>query len=644
MKSLSHKIIEKHLAIPADQKAGLSAGQTIQLKIDQSLTQDATGTMAFLQFEQMGVDKVKTKAYSYVDHNTLQSGFMNADDHKYLQTAANRYGVYFSKAGNGICHQLHLERFAVPGETLLGSDSHTPTCGAMGMIAIGAGGLDVAAAMAGKPYTLKMPAIVNVRLTGKLKHGVTAKDIIFKVLEKKTVKGGVGKIFEYTGPGLKNLSVPERGTITNMGAELGATTSIFPSDENTLEYLEKQGRADDYIKLLPDEDAVYDERMEIDLSQLEPLLAAPHSPDNIHPVKEFSDTKVDQICIGSCTNSSFTDLSNVAAILRGRTVHRDVSLAISFGSKQVLNMLAQSGDLSDLIASGARILEATCGPCIGMGQSPGSQAVSLRTFNRNFKGRSGTMDAQVYLVSPETAAASAITGYITDATDFSYKKAELPDFFLVDDSMILAPATDSNQPVIKGPNIKAVPVGPELGEICQRVMIKVGDNITTDHIAPAGSEVLPYRSNIEKISEFCFQPLDENFPARCREHDGGIIIAGSNYGQGSSREHAALAPLQLGIRAVIAKSYARIHQQNLINAGIIPFLFENEAAYNEIDLLDKLEIVDVMNLAPNRSFAVKNLTKNSVFTVCHTLDQEQIATIKAGGLLKKIASETKSGA
>lgn len=634
MKSLSHKIINDHLAEPAE----LKAGRTIRLKIDQSLTQDATGTMAFLQFERMGIDKVRTKAYSYVDHNTLQSGFMNADDHKYLQTVANRYGVYYSKAGNGICHQLHLERFAVPGETLLGSDSHTPTCGAMGMIAMGAGGLDVAAAMAGIPYTIKMPAIVNVRLTGKLRHGVTAKDVIFKVLEEKTVKGGVGKIFEYTGPGIKGLSVPERSTITNMGAELGATTSLFPSDENTLEYLEKQGRSEDYKELLPDKDAVYDEIMEINLDQLEPLLAAPHSPDNIHPVREFSATKVDQVCIGSCTNSSFTDLSNVAAILRGKTVHPDVSLTISFGSKQVLNMLARNGALADLIASGARLLESTCGPCIGMGQAPASGAVSLRTFNRNFKGRSGTMDARVYLVSPETAAASALTGYITDATKTPYEKTTLPDFFLLDDSMILAPDMDPDKPIVKGPNIKPVPLASELDEIKKRVMIKVGDNITTDHIAPAGSRVLPYRSNIEKISEFCFEPLDDNFPARCKDHGGGIIIAGSNYGQGSSREHAALAPLHLGIRAVIAKSYARIHQQNLINAGIIPFVFEDETAYDEIDLLDELEIIDVLNLAPERSFVVKNLTKGTVFTVCHTLDEDQVAIIKAGGLLNKIAA------
>lgn len=633
MKSLAHKIIDNHLAEPAE----LKAGETIRLKIDQTLTQDATGTMAFLQFEKMGIDKVRTKAFSYVDHNMLQSGYMNADDHKYLQTVANRYGAYYSKPGNGICHQVHLERFAVPGETLLGADSHTPTSGAIGMIAMGAGGLDVASAMAGQPYTIKMPAIINVHLTGSLRHGVSAKDIIFKVLEVKTVKGGVGKIFEYTGPGIKSLSVPERSTITNMGAELGATTSLFPSDENTFEYLDKQGRGSDYIALGPDEDAVYDEVLEINLDELEPLLAAPHSPDNIHPVKKFAGTKVDQVCVGSCTNSSFTDLCNVANIMRGKTVHPDVSFTVSFGSKQVLSMLARNGALADLIASGARLLESACGPCIGMGQAPPSGGVSLRTFNRNFQGRSGTFNSFVYLVSPETAAVSALTGYISDATDVPYEKTAMPDSYLIDDSMVVAPDFDPDKPIVKGPNIKSVPVGRSLGEMVKRVMIKVGDNITTDHIAPAGSRVLPYRSNIEKISEFCFEPLDENFYSRCKEHDGGFIIGGSNYGQGSSREHAALAPLHLGIRAVIAKSYARIHHQNLINAGIIPFIFENELSYDDVDLMDELEIVDVVNLAPGLTHVVHNKTKGTVFTITHDLDAEQVEIIKAGGLLNKIA-------
>lgn len=633
MKSLAHKIIDNHLAKPAE----LKAGETIRLKIDQTLTQDATGTMAFLQFEKMGIDKVRTKAFSYVDHNMLQSGYMNADDHKYLQTVANRYGAYYSKPGNGICHQVHLERFAVPGETLLGADSHTPTSGAIGMIAMGAGGLDVASAMAGQPYTIKMPAIINVHLTGSLRHGVSAKDIIFKVLEVKTVKGGVGKIFEYTGPGIKSLSVPERSTITNMGAELGATTSLFPSDENTFEYLDKQGRGSDYIALGPDEDAVYDEVLEINLDELEPLLAAPHSPDNIHPVKKFAGTKVDQVCVGSCTNSSFTDLCNVANIMRGKTVHPDVSFTVSFGSKQVLSMLARNGALADLIASGARLLESACGPCIGMGQAPPSGGVSLRTFNRNFQGRSGTFNSFVYLVSPETAAVSALTGYISDATDVPYEKTTMPDSYLIDDSMVVAPDFDPDKPIVKGPNIKSVPVGRSLGEMVKRVMIKVGDNITTDHIAPAGSRVLPYRSNIEKISEFCFEPLDENFYSRCKEHDGGFIIGGSNYGQGSSREHAALAPLHLGIRAVIAKSYARIHHQNLINAGIIPFIFENELSYDDVDLMDELEIVDVVKLAPGLTHVVHNKTKGTVFTITHDLDAEQVEIIKAGGLLNKIA-------
>lgn len=636
MKSLAHKIIYNHLVPDENTPAELKAGDTIRLKIDQTLTQDATGTMAFLQFEKMGVDRVKTKAYSYVDHNMLQSGFMNADDHKYLQTVASRYGVYYSKPGNGICHQVHLERFAVPGETLLGSDSHTPTSGAMGMIAMGAGGLDVACAMAGLPYTIKMPAIVNVHLTGTLRHGVSAKDIIFKVLEHKTVKGGVGKIFEYTGPGIKSLNVPERSTITNMGAELGATTSLFPSDENTLEYLEKQGRGHEYTALGPDENAVYDEILEINLDELEPLLAAPHSPDNIHPVNEFTHIKVDQINVGSCTNSSFTDLCNVAAILKGKTVHPDVSFTVSFGSKQVLNMLARNGALADLIASGARLLESACGPCIGMGQAPPSGGVSLRTFNRNFQGRSGTFNSYVYLVSPETAAASAITGYITDASEVPYEKTKMPDSYLIDDSMIVPPEFDADKPIVKGPNIKSVPVGRELSEMAKRVMIKVGDNITTDHIAPAGSKVLPYRSNIEKISEFCFSNVDEDFYSRCKEFDGGFIIAGTNYGQGSSREHAALAPLHLGIRAVIAQSYARIHHQNLINAGIIPFIFENEESLEQVDLLDDLEIVDVVSLAPGRAHAVHNKTKGLVFSITHDLDAEQVEIIKAGGLLNKI--------
>lgn len=614
----------------------MKAGNTIRLVIDNTLTQDATGTMAFLQFEQMGVDKVQTKAVSYIDHNTMQTGFMNADDHEYLQSVANRYGALFSKAGNGICHQVQLERFDKPGETLLGSDSHTPTAGGMGMIAIGAGGLDVACAMAGIPYTMQLPEVVNVKLTGKLRSGVSAKDIILKVLEIKSVKGGVGKIFEYTGEGIMSLSVPERSTITNMGAELGATTSLFPSDENTKEFLEKQGRGDDYIALAPDKDAIYDEVIEINLSELEPLCAAPHSPDNIKKVADLTDVKIDQVCIGSCTNSSFTDLSNAANILRGKQVHPDVSLTISFGSKQVLAMLAESGALTDIIASGARLLEAACGPCIGMGQSPKSDGVSLRTFNRNFYGRSGTLSADVYLVSPETAAISAINGFISHAMDLDYESATLPDSFLIDDSGILIPDLDLSKPIIKGPNIKDVPVGKPLGPIDKKVMIKVEDNITTDHIIPGGSAVLPFRSNIEKISEFCFSQIDPEFALRCLNHDGGLIVAGENYGQGSSREHAALAPLYLGIRAVIAKSYARIHKQNLINSSIIPLIFVDKEDYDSIELLDELEIKDIKNLAVGKKYTVFNKTKNIAFEVTHDLSEEQVKIIKNGGLLNSI--------
>ena len=633
MKSLAYKIIEKHLSEPAE----LKPGNTVKIKIDNTLTQDATGTMAYLQLEAMGIDKVVTKSVSYIDHNTLQNGFMNADDHKYLQTIANRYGVYFSKAGNGICHQVQLERFDVPGETLIGSDSHTPTAGGMGMIAFGAGGLDVACAMAGIPYTIKLPEVINVKLTGKLNNGVSAKDIILKVLELKSVKGGVGKIFEYSGDGIKSLSVPERSTITNMGAELGATTSIFPSDENTKEYLEKQGRGKDYIALSADDNALYDEVIEIDLNKLEPLCAAPHSPDNIKTIKELNDVKVDQVCIGSCTNSSYTDLCNVASILKGKKIHQDVSLTISFGSKQVLNMLAQNGALADLISSGARLLESTCGPCIGMGQSPRSNGVSLRTFNRNFYGRSGTMDAQVYLVSPETAAVSAINGYISDASGIEYERSVLPEHYIIDDSMILVPDCDKDKPIIKGPNIKVVPTGKPISDINKKVMIKVGDNITTDHIIPGGGKVLPYRSNIEKISEFTFSQIDEGFYNRCKENNGGIIVAGENYGQGSSREHAALAPLYLNIKAVIAISFARIHEQNLVNSAILPLRFVNPKDYDKLDLLDELEINNLEKLEDN--IEVINKTKGYTFIVTHNLTDEQKELMKYGGLLNMIKSK-----
>ncbi len=630
MKNLAYKIIENHLVEPVE----LKPGNVVKIKIDNTLTQDATGTMTYLQLEAMNIDRVVTKSLSYVDHNTLQDGFMNADDHKYLQTVANRYGVYFSKAGNGICHQVQLERFDVPGETLIGADSHTPTAGGMGTLAFGAGGLDVACAMAGIPYSIRLPEVVNVKLNGKLRNGVSAKDIILKLLEIKTVKGGVGKIFEYSGEGIKSLSVPERSTITNMGAELGATTSIFPSDENTKEFLEKQGRGQDYIPLSADVNAIYDEVIEIDLDTLVPLCAAPHSPDNIKIVKDLKHIKVDQVCIGSCTNSSFMDLCNAASILKGKKVHPDVSLTISFGSKQVLTMLSENGALTDLIASGARLLEAACGPCIGMGQSPRSKGVSLRTFNRNFCGRSGTMDAEVYLVSPETAAISAINGYISDATEVKYQKAMLPEKFTIDDSMILKPDCDRTKPVIKGPNIKDVPTGKPLEDINKKVMIKVKDNITTDHISPAGGKVLPFRSNIEKISEFTFSQLDKDFYQRCKKHDGGIIIAEENYGQGSSREVAALAPLYLNIKAVIAKSFARIHEQNLVNNGILPLLFTDEKDYEDIDLLDELVINNLFELSDK--IEVFNKTKNSRYYVTHDLSDEQKEIIRDGGLLNSI--------
>lgn len=629
-KSLAYKILEKHLV-----EGEMIKGQPIKIKIDNTLTQDATGTMAYLQLEAMHIDKVKTKrSVSYIDHNTLQSGFMNADDHKYLQTVASKYGIYYSKCGNGICHQVQLERFDIPGETLLGSDSHTPTGGGVGMIAMGAGGLDVACAMAGMPFSLNMPAIVNVKLHGNLKHGVSAKDIILKVLSIMSVKGGVGKIIEYSGDGIKNLSVPERSTICNMGAELGATTSLFPSDEVTKEFLEKQHRAQDFIPLAADDDAIYDEIIEINLDELEVLAACPHSPDNVKKVKELENIKVDQVCIGSCTNSSFTDIVTVANILRGKHVHPDVSLTISCGSKQVLNMLTKCGALSDLISSGARILECTCGPCIGMGQSPKTDAVSLRTFNRNFYGRSQTLSANVYLVSCETAALSALNGYISDPSTYEFEKAAMPDEYLIDDSMILAPKFDDE--VIKGPNIKDIPVKEPLDVIDAKVMIKLEDNITTDHIVPGGNKVLPYRSNIEKISEFCFSQVDAQFHDRCLANGKGVIIAKENYGQGSSREHAALAPMYLGIQAIVAKSYARIHKQNLINNGIIPFVFVDEKDYDDIDLLDELEFVDVKNIKEGVNVKVINHTKNKEFEVSHDLNEQQIKMIRSGGLLNMI--------
>lgn len=635
MPTLTEKIIKAHL-----QEGTMDRGCPIAIKIDQTLTQDATGTMAYLQLEAMGVDQVKTElSVSYVDHNTLQSGFENADDHKYLQTVANKHGIYFSRPGNGICHQVHLERFAAPGKTLLGSDSHTPTAGGIGALAIGAGGLDVACAMAGRPFNLKMPKVVNVKLTGALHKGVSSKDIILKVLQLMTVKGGVGKVIEYTGEGVKTLNIPQRATITNMGAELGATTSIFPSDEVTYEFLKKQNREDCFVALSADDDAVYDETYEINLDDLEPMIAMPHSPDAVKSISEVVGKKIDQVAIGSCTNSSYRDMMIVASILKNKTVAENVSLCISPGSKQVLTMLSQNGALTDLISSGARMLECTCGPCIGMGQSPITNAWSLRTFNRNFYGRSGTLSANVCLVSPEVAAYSAIKGVISDPREAEFDIPSEPDHFLVDDSMIIAPEKQhpENVEIVRGPNIKPLPENTPLADTVEKqVVIKVVDNITTDHIAPAGAKVLPFRSNIEKISEFIFRDVQAGFKQHCLSVGGGFIVAGQNYGQGSSREHAALAPMYLGIKAVIAKSFARIHQANLINFGIVPFTFANEADYDTIDEGDVLKISNLHQLAQGKAMMVENVTKKTSFAVNQALSQLDIDILMAGGRLNYI--------
>lgn len=632
--TLAEKIIKNHLV-----SGKMEKGQEIGIKIDQTLTQDSTGTMAYLQFEAMGVDRVKTKrSVAYIDHNMLQSGPENADDHLYIQTVAKKYGIYFSKPGNGICHQVHLERFSVPGDTLLGSDSHTPTCGGMGMLAIGAGGLDVAVAMAGGEYNILMPEIINVELKGKLSKFSSAKDVILEVLRHFTVKGGVNRIFEYTGEGVKTLSVPERGTITNMGAELGATTSIFPSDERTLEFLKAQGREQDFIPLSADHDAVYSQKIVIDLSALVPNIALPHSPDAVVPVSEVRGTKVNQVAIGSCTNSSYVDLMKVANILDGHTVHENVSLVISPGSKQVLNMLALNGGLAKIIGAGARILESGCGPCIGMGQAPANDAVSLRTFNRNFKGRCGTTSANVYLVSPEVAAFSAIKGYIAGSEDFDDSvdlDIKVPDSFLINDNMIMKPAeVGSEIEIIRGPNIKPFPKNKKMeGNVEGKSLIKVQDDVTTDHIMPSNASLLPYRSNIPYLSEYCLTPLDGEFPKRAKENNGGFIIAGKNYGQGSSREHAALAPLYLGIKAVLAKSFARIHKSNLINNGIIPVTFKNESDYDKIDMMDELLIEDAAKQVENKTIRIKNITKNYAFEMDLSISQREIEILKAGGLL-----------
>lgn len=635
MPTITEKIIQKHLV-----EGVMERGEPIAIRIDQTLTQDATGTMAYLQLEAMGVNQVKTDlSISYVDHNTLQSGFENADDHKYLQTVAMKHGVRFSRPGNGICHQVHLERFAKPGATLLGSDSHTPTAGGMGALAIGAGGLDVACAMAGMPFHLTMPKIINVRLHGALTKGVSSKDIILKVLQILSVKGGVGNVIEYSGDGVLTLSIPQRATITNMGAELGATTSIFPSDDITREFLKKQHREDVFEEITADDDAVYDAVIDIDLNTLEPMIAMPHSPDNVLPISEVLGLKVDQAAIGSCTNSSYMDMMSVAGILKNKTVSPDVSLVISPGSRQVLNMIAKNGGLSDMISAGARILETTCGPCIGMGQSPITNALSLRTFNRNFYGRSGTLSAKVCLVSPETAAASALHGYIVDPRTVEYELPQEPETFTIDDAMIIVPdaETAAETEVVRGPNIKPLPINTPLDDsIDKKVMIKVDDNITTDHIAPAGAKVLPYRSNIEKISEFIFMNVKASFHDDCLKNNGGFIIAGANYGQGSSREHAALAPMYLGIKAVIAKSFARIHRANLINFGIIPFTFCKESDYDAIDEMDELSITNLRSIAENTPVEVQNVTKNFSFMVEHHLIQRDIETILAGGTLNLI--------
>ena len=635
--NLTHKIIQQHLV-----EGSTSPKSPLALRIDQTLTQDATGTMAYLQFEAMGLDRVKNElAVSYVDHNTLQSGFENADDHRFLQSIASHYGIYFSRPGNGICHQVHLERFGIPGKTLLGSDSHTTTAGGIGMLAIGAGGLDVALSMAGQPFHLSMPAVVNVRLTGRLNRFVSAKDIILEILRRLTVKGGVGKILEYSGDGVKSLDVPERATITNMGAELGATTSIFPSDAKTLQFLRAQKRPEAYQPLSADAGAEYDEILEIDLSSLEPLIAKPHMPDQVVPVRELGGTEVHQVALGSCTNSSFRDLSMIARMVRGRRIHPDVSAALAPGSRQVVRTLMERGEWDAIVQSGIRILENVCGPCIGMGFSQPSHAVSLRTFNRNFEGRSGTKSAGVYLCSPETAIAAALTGRITDPRDLGSKAfpPRIPKLFPVDDSMIIPPA-DSGEKVeiIRGPNIKPLPVrGPLPDTLGGQVLIKVGDNITTDHIMPAGAKVLPLRSNIPAISEFVFEAVDPTFAQRARAAGGGFIVGGINYGQGSSREHAALAPMALGVKAVLAKSFARIHLANLINFGILPLVFQEETGYDHIQAGDVLEM-KVGNLL-QKPLLILNKTRGVEIPVSHSLSDRDIAIIHAGGSLAYAKSQ-----
>ena len=633
--TLAQKIIKEHIL-----SGEMTVGSEIGLKIDQTLTQDATGTMAYLEFEAIGIPRVKTeKSVAYIDHNTLQTGFENADDHRFIQSVAKKHGIYYSRPGNGICHQVHLERFGKPGKTLIGSDSHTPTGGGIGMLAMGAGGLDVAVAMGGGAYYISMPKMVRINLTGKLQPWVAAKDIILEVLKIMSVKGGVGKIIEYGGEGVKTLTVPERATITNMGAELGATTSIFPSDEITREFMKAQGREEDWIELQPDADAFYDEVINIDLSALVPMAACPHSPDNVKSIEEIGPQKIDQVLIGSCTNSSYLDLMRVAHIMKGKTVHPDVSFGIAPGSKQVYNMLARNGALADLIEAGARILECACGPCIGMGQSPNSKGISLRTFNRNFEGRSGTADGQIYLVSPETAAVSAIAGVFTDPRTLGDAiNIKLPEKFEINDNMVVAPEPEETMDtveILRGPNIKPFPqTSPLEDSIDVPCSLKVGDNITTDHIMPAGAKILPLRSNIPAISQYCFTVCDKEFPKRALELGGSIIVGGVNYGQGSSREHAALAPLYLGVKAVLVKSFARIHRSNLINAGILPLTFVNEADYDSISEGDELAIPDVKKLIMNGSeLTVINKTTGKEIPVLCELSDRTRDIILAGGLL-----------
>ena len=630
--TIAQKIIKSHLV-----SGEMKVGQEIALKIDQTLTQDATGTMAYLEFETMGIPRVRTeKSVAYIDHNTLQSGFENADDHQYIQSVAKKHGIYFSRPGNGICHQVHLERFGKPGKTLIGSDSHTPTGGGIGMLAFGAGGLDVAVAMGGGAYYITMPKMIKVNLTGKLRPFVTAKDVSLEILRILSVKGGVGSIIEWGGEGIKTLSVPERATITNMGTELGATTSIFPSDEVTRKFLKAEGREADYVALSSDADAEYDRIIDINLSTLEPLIAKPHSPDNIVKVSEIAGTKVDQVCIGSCTNSSLLDMLKVAKMLKGKTISPSVSLSISPGSKQVLSMLADCGALSDILASGARVLECACGPCIGMGFSPNSAGVSLRTFNRNFEGRSGTADGKVYLVSPETAVAAALNGVITDPTTMGKNiTVKMPKKFKLDDSAVITPAPEAEAKdleVLRGPNIKEFPKSQVLtNEIKAPLILKVEDNITTDHIMPAGAKILPYRSNIPYLSQFCFAVCDKTFAERAKAAGNSIIVGGSNYGQGSSREHAALVPLYLGVRAVVAKSFARIHAANLINAGIMPLTFKNADDYDTLTQGDELELVDVFEGMDKGEITLK--ANGNDITLVGEFTKRQKDILKAGGLL-----------